>query len=61
MFSDPSFSPKYSFDVPNDISKLCDSNMDLGCDDSMLNVLGGNDENFQPLGYFSGYDATLDL
>jgi len=56
----PSFSSDYSFDMPNDIFKLCDSNMDLGCDDNMLNVLGGNDKNFEPLGYFSGYDASLD-
>jgi len=60
MFSHPSFSPKHSFDVPNDISKLRDSNMDLGYDDNVLNTLSGNDENFKPQGYFSGYDAALD-
>ena len=46
--------------MPNDISKLCDSNLDLGYDDNVLNVLGGNDENFEALDYFSGYDASLD-
>ena len=60
MLSQPSFCPDYSFDMPNDISKLCDSNMDLGYDDNMLNVRGGNDENFKPLGCFSGYDAAFD-
>jgi len=46
--------------MPNDISKLCDSNMDLGYDDNMLNVINGSDETFESLGYFGGYDAALD-
>ena len=46
MCSQPSFSPEYSVDVPNDISKLCDSNVDLGHEDNMLNVLGGSDKTF---------------
>jgi len=35
MLSQPLFSPQHSLDVPNDISKLCDSNMDLGYEDIM--------------------------
>jgi len=46
--------------MPNDISKLCDSNMNLGYDDHMLNVLGGNVKTFESLGYFNGYDTALD-
>jgi len=47
MCSQPSFSPEHSFDVPNDISKLCDSNVDLAmritcliCLVGMLKILG---------------------
>jgi len=50
MCSQPSFSPNYLFDMLNDISKLCDSNMHLGYDDNMLNVIGGTDETFESLG-----------
>ena len=53
-------SHEHSFDVSNDISKLCDSNMDLGYDDNMLNVIGGSDEAFESLGYLCGYKAALD-
>ena len=60
MVSQPSFSSDHSFDVPNDISKLCDSNIDMGNVDNMFNMLGGNVENFESLGYFSGYDAAFD-
>ena len=60
MCSQPSFFPKHSFDVPNNISKLCDSNIDLGHENNLFNMLEGSDENFVSLGYFSGYDAALD-
>jgi len=50
MCSQPSFSPDYFVDVPNDISKLCDFNVDLGRENNMFNVLGGNVENFGSLG-----------
>ena len=59
MFSQPSCSHEHSFHVPNDISKLCDSNVDVGNEDNVLNMLGENVETFESLGYFSGYDATL--
>ena len=39
---------------------LCDSLVDLGPEDNMLNMLGRNVANFLSLGYFSGYDASLD-
>jgi len=60
MVSQPSFSSDHSFDVPNDISKLCDSNIDMGNEDNVLNMLGGNVDTFMSLGNFSGYDAALD-
>jgi len=59
MCSQPLFFSKYSVDVPNDISKLCDSNVDMGYVDNMFNMLGGNVQNFESLGYLCGYDAAL--
>jgi len=61
MHSQPSCSPKCFVDVPNDISKLCDSNIDMGYADNMFHMLGGNVETFESLGNFSGYNAALDL
>jgi len=55
-----SSSPKYTYDVPHDISELIESNIEMGHEKYMFNVLGGNVENFESLGYFRGYDATLD-
>ena len=61
-FSSPpsSSSSELAFDVPNDVSEITDSNVDLGHESHMLNLLGGNNENFESLGYFRGYDAALD-
>jgi len=47
MCSQPSFFPEYSVDVPNDIFKLCDSNVDMGYADKMFNMLGGNDSSIK--------------
>ena len=60
--SPPSFSsPELAFDVPNNnISEINDSNVDLGHESRMLNLLGGNNETFESLGFFRGYDAALD-
>jgi len=46
--------------VAIDNFEICDSIVDMGNENNVLNVLGGNDENFGPLRYFSGYDAALD-
>ena len=35
-------------------------NVDMGHENNLFNVLGGNNDNFESLGYLSGYDATLD-
>jgi len=48
MLSQPSFSPEHSFDVPNDISKLSYSNIDLGHENNIFNMLEGSDEKFGP-------------
>jgi len=60
MFSQPSISPKYSLDASSDDPNICDFNVDLGSVDHMFNMLGGNVDNFLSLGYFCGYDASLD-
>ena len=39
---------------------MCDSNVDMGYADNMFHMLGKNVETFGSLGYFSGYDASLD-
>jgi len=56
-----SSSPEYTYDVPNDISEISDSNVGVGNKDHMLNLLGGNVENFESLGSLCGYDAPLTL
>jgi len=48
--SQPSFSPEYTYDVPIDNFDICDSNVDMGNEDNVLNTLGGNVENFESLG-----------
>jgi len=55
-----SSSPELDLDVPNDILKLCEYNIDLGPKNNMFNLLGGNVENFESLGSLCGYDATFD-
>jgi len=61
MLSQPSSSsPKYTYDVCNDIYEISDSNANLGNEDHVLNLLGGNNENVESLGFLCGYDATLD-
>ena len=40
--------------------EICDANVDLGHENNMFNVLGGNVENFESLGSLCGYDAALD-
>jgi len=61
LCSFPSPSPKYHNDVPIDNPIICDANVDLGYEDNMFDVLGGNINDFLPLGYFSGYNTSLDL
>jgi len=58
--SEPSFSLEYSLDMPIENPKICDSNVDLGHEVKMFNMLGGNIDNFLSLGYFCGYEPSLD-
>jgi len=51
---------EYYLDVPINNSEICDSNIDLGYEDNVFNMLGGNVANFISQSYFSGYDASLD-
>jgi len=46
--------------IPIDNFEICDSNVEMGNKDNVLNMLGRSDENFEPLGYFSGCDTALD-
>ena len=39
---------------------ICDSNADFGYEYNMFDMLSGKVDNFLSLGYFSGYDASLD-
>ena len=54
-------SPRCSLDVPINNPKSRDSEVGLGHAGKMFNMLGGNVDNFLSLGYFCGYDASLDL
>jgi len=60
MYLQPSPSSEYDIAVPVDNPKICDSNVNLGHEDNELNMLGGNIDNCLSLGYFSGYNASLD-
>jgi len=64
MFSlrvhNPVFPPEYSLDVPIDNPKICDSNIGLGHEDNEFNVLGGNVDDYASLGYFRGYNPSID-
>jgi len=61
ILSQPSSSsPEYAFYVPIDNLEICGVTVDLGNDDKMFNMLGGNVENYESLGSLCGYDATLD-
>ena len=46
--------------MPIDNFEICDSNVDMSNKDNVLNMLGWNVDTFMSLGYFSGYDASLD-
>ena len=46
--------------MPIDNFEICDSNVNLGNENNVLNVLGGNVETFESLANFSGYDDAID-
>jgi len=60
MCSPPSIFLEYSLDVPIDNSMICDTNDNLGYVDKMFSMLGGNVDDYASLGYFRGYDLSID-
>ena len=56
----PSQSLEYYIDALISNPMIFDANNDLGYEDNMFSMLGGNVDNFISLGYFSGYNASLD-
>ena len=60
-YSQPSISLQYSLDAPIGNPKICESKVDLGHAGKTFTMLSGNVDNFLSLGYFCGYDASLDL
>jgi len=55
-----SSSPELAFEVPIDNFEICESSVDVGNEDNMFNVHGGNVYSLESLGYFRGYDDALD-
>ena len=53
-------SPKYYIYMPIDNPMICDGKIDLSYENNLFNMLGGNVDNFMSLGYFSGYNPSLD-
>jgi len=60
IYLQPSPYPEYCIDVPINNHMICDAIVDLGYEDKMFNMFGGNVDKFMSLGYFSGYNASLD-
>jgi len=56
----PSISSEYSLDVPNDNPMICDANVDLGYEDYIFSMLGGNIQDYVSLCYLRGYDPSID-
>ena len=54
----PSPSPKYFIDTPIENPIIFYTHFDLGYEDKMFNVLGGNVDNFLSLGYLVGIILT---
>ena len=56
----PSHSLEYYIDALISNPMIFDANSDLGYEDNMFSMLGGNVDNFMFLGYFSRYNASID-
>ena len=56
----PSPSTKYYIDAPISNPMIFDANVDLGYEDNMFSMLGGNVDDYVSLGYFRGYDPSID-
>jgi len=55
----PSLSPEYYIVEPIGNPMIYDTNIDLGCEDNLFSMLGGNVDNCVSLGYFRGYDPSI--
>jgi len=51
---------EYYIDKPIENPMIFYANHDLGYEDNMFNMFGENVDNFMSLGYFSGYNTSLD-
>jgi len=58
--SESSISSGYSLDEPINNPKICDSNVDLGYENNMFSMLGGNVDDFVSLGCFSRFNTSID-
>jgi len=56
----PSYFPEYYLDAPLDNPMICDPTIDLGYEDNMFHMLGGNVVDYVSLGYLGGYDPLID-
>jgi len=59
-YSQPSISLQYSLDAPVDNPMICYANNDLGYEDTIFSMLGENVDDYVSLGYFRGYDPSVD-
>jgi len=60
MCSLPSPSPEYDIVELIDNSTICNANNDLGYEDNMFSMLGGNFDDFVSLGCSSRFNASID-
>ena len=51
---------KYYIEAPIDNSMICDATMDLGYENNMFSMLGVSVDDYVSLGYFKGYDPSID-
>jgi len=55
----PSHSTDYYLDVPISNPMIFDANVNLGYEDNMFSMLGGNVHDFVSLSYFRGHDPSI--
>jgi len=56
----PSPSPEYDIVKPIGNPIICNANNDMGHEDNMFCILGGNVDDYVSLGYLRGYDPSID-
>jgi len=60
MYLQPSQFLEYYLDEPINNFLICEANIDLGYEDNMFSMLGGNVDDYVSLGYFRRYDPSID-